>query len=616
MLKRTLKVSAVIVGLALAGGAVFLVNLIWFRPWSLNLFYEKVFVAFALENPEMLTSIGIAEKFGYRAHNARLADASVEKVRRDQERARRNLAELRAYDFSRQSSSQQLSTRVLAWFLENAVEGEKFAFHDYPVNQLSGIQSSLPEFMVNQHRIPDATGAEHYLARLGEWGRKFDQIIAGLKYREERGIRPPRFVVERVLTEMRGFVGRPARENLLCTHFASRVDALPGLSDTEQSALKARAEAAVAEQVYPAYLRLIAHLAQMEPRTTTDDGAWKHPDGDAFYAHRLRTFTTTRLSPAEVHALGLREVARIEGEMRDILAAQGHAGETPAAWLHRFRAEPRFQYPDNNDGREAALAEYRRIIAECLDLAPRHFQRLPRAPLEVRRVPEFKEKTAPGAYYQRPALDGSRPGVFFANLRNLAEVPKFGMKTLAYHEGVPGHHFQIALAQEMTGRPTFRGMLPFTAYLEGWALYAEWFAGEMGLYRDDPYGNLGRLQAELFRAVRLVVDTGLHHQRWTRAQAIAYMLEHTGMGTDEVTAEVERYIVNPGQACAYKIGMLKIQELRRRAQERLGPRFADGGFHDFLLGEGPLPLDLLEENFAAWLEEAARAPASRTATGR
>jgi uncharacterized protein (DUF885 family) len=607
MLTKLLKIAGGLAALALVGIAVFAVNLIWFRPWSLNLFYEKVFISFALENPELLTSIGIAEKFGYRAHNARLADASVEKTLQDQARARQNLADLQAYNFARQNPTQQLSTRTLAWFLENAIAGEKFEFHNYPVNQLFGIQSSLPDFMANLHRVPDAKGAEHYLARLGEWGRKFDQVIAGLKYREARGIIPPRFVVQRVLVEMRAFVGRPARENLLYTSFAKKLEALPSLPAAEKTAFQSRVEAAITGQVYPAYERLIATLAALESKATDDDGVWKLPEGDAFYAHQLHTYTTTQLKPAEVHAIGLREVERIEREMRTLLEAQGHAGGTPAEWLLKLKGEQRFLYPNDDTGRAAALADYQRIIDECLKITPQYFGLQPKALIEVKRIPEFKEATAPGAYYQRPALDGSRPGVFYANLRNMTEVAKFGMKTLAYHEGVPGHHFQIAIAQEIKGLPTFRGMLPFTAYLEGWALYTEWFAREMGLYRDDPYGDLGRLQAEMFRAVRLVVDTGIHFKRWTRAEAIAYMTDRTGMGRDEVTSEIERYIVNPGQACAYKIGLIKLLELRTRARKRLGAKFDDRAFHDFLLGRGALPLDILEEQFVPWLESAARA---------
>ncbi len=600
-MKKVLKIVGGLAGLALLAVVIFAVNVVWFRPWSLRVFYEKVFITYALENPELLTSVGIAEKFGYRAHNARLADASVENTLADLARARRNLADLRAYDFNRQSPSEQLSTRVLAWFLENSVAGERFAFHNYPVNQLFGIQSSLPTFMVTQHRVEDVKGAEHYIARLGAWGRKFDQVIAGLKYREERGITPPRFVVQRVLTEMRGFIAAPGRENLLCTRFAAKVDALPGVPDAAKTDLKSRAEAAVTTHVIPAYQRLIAYFEALEPRTSTDDGVWKLPDGDTFYAQVLRSYTTTNLSPSEIHDLGLREVARIEEEMRTILKTQGHTEGTPAEHLARLKRESRFLYPNDDSGRAAALAEYQRVIDECLKVTPRYFGRQPKAPMQVQRIPQFKEATSPGAYYQQPALDGSRPGVFYANLRDMSEVARFTMKTLAYHEGVPGHHFQIAIAQELKGLPTFRGLLPFTAYAEGWALYTEWFAREMGLYQDDTYGDLGRLQAEIFRAVRLVVDTGIHFKRWTREQAIDYMVAHTGMGRSEVVSEIERYIVMPGQACAYKIGMIKLQELRERARTRLGARFTDREFHDVILGGGSLPLDILDEQVEAWI---------------
>ncbi|MBI4622019.1 MAG: DUF885 domain-containing protein [Verrucomicrobia bacterium] len=601
MLRKILQIAGGLAVVVFVGLAVFAINLVWFRPWSLRLFYEKVFVSYALENPELLSSVGTAEKFGYRAHNAHLNDASVDRVLKDLERARRNLADLARYDLGRQSPAERLSTRILTWYLENLIEGGRFAFHNYPVNQLFGIQSGQPDFMINIHRIPDRKGAEHYLARLGEWGRKFDQVIAGLRYREERRITPPRFVVQRVLTEMRRFVAKPPRENVLFTTFAKKVDELTNLPDADKAALKSRAEAAITSGVYPAYRRLIDTLAALEPKTSTDDGVWKLPEGDAFYAHQLRTFTTTKMTPQEVHELGLREVARIAAEMRAILDAQGHTGGTPGEWLQRLAREPRFLHANDDAGRQAALAEYTRLIEEALVRSRDVIGLAPKAKIEIRRIPEFKEATAPGAYYQRPALDGSRPGVFYANLRDMGEVPKFNMKTLAYHEGVPGHHFQLAIAQETKGLPTFRSLLPFTAYIEGWALYTEWLAVEMGLYQDDPYSSLGRLQDEMMRAVRLVVDTGLHFKRWPREQAIRYMVEHTGMAEASVVSEVERYIVNPGQACAYKIGMLKIQELRRRAEKALGPRFDRREFHDVVLKNGAVPLEILETLIDEWI---------------
>ena len=289
------------------------------------------------------------------------------------------------------------------------------------------------------------------------------------------------------------------------------------------------------------------------------------------------------MAPQQVHDLGLAEVARIEAEMVAILTAQAQlqAGETPAQALARLAKEPRFLYPNTDEGRQTALAEYNKMLQEQMARSRAVIGLVPKAAIEVKRVPEFKEKTAPGAYYSPPALDGSRPGVFYANLRNMSEEPRFGMRTLALHEGVPGHHFQIALAQEQQGGPTFRKVLPFTAYAEGWALYAEWLGTELGLYQDDPFGNLGRLQAEMFRAVRLVVDTGIHNKRWPRAQAIAYMREKTGMGEGEVVSEIERYIVQPGQACAYKVGMLSIQAARGRAQKALGARFDATGAEGF-----------------------------------
>jgi len=597
-------------GIAVAGllaATVFIVNLIWFRPFSLDLFYEKVFVRLLLDNPELLTMMGVAEQFGYRRHNAHLNDASEAKAERDFAQRHRDLDDLKAYDPARQTPEQGLSTRVLTWFIESQLEGERFRLHNYPVNQLFGVQSQTPDFLINQHRIDDRRGADDYLSRLGEVGRKFDQVQEGLQLREQKGIVPPRFVVERVLTEMRGFAAKTAAENPLCVNFSAKVEALKDVSAEDKPALKARCPEAVERVVRPAYGKLIAFFEGQLTRATTDDGVWKLPDGAAFYAWRLRQQTTTNMTPEQVHALGLAEVARIDAQMRTILSAQGQlqAGETPAQAMARLAKDPRFLYPNTDEGRQAALAEYKRMIDAQLVRSRQVIGMSPKAPIEVKRVPEFKEKTAPGAYYDMPALDGSRPGVFYANLRNMNDLPKFGMRTLSIHEGVPGHHFQIALAQEQQGGPTFRKVLPFTAYMEGWALYAEWLGSELGVYQNDPFSDLGRLQAEMFRAVRLVVDTGIHSKRWTREQAIAYMVGHTGIPEAEVTAEIERYIVDPGQACAYKVGMLAIRAARERAEKALGAKWnaeAEKAFHDLVLKGGALPLAILDEQVDEWIK--------------
>lgn len=619
MLKTLLKTLGMLLAVTLLAATVFLVNLVWFRPFSLNHYYEKVFVSFLLEQPELLSMLGIAEQFGYRRHNAHLNDASEAKAERDFAQWRGFLADLKAYDFARQTPAQQLSTRVLTWYIESQVEGEKFRFHDYPVNQLQGVQSQTPEFLMQQHRIADRRGAEDYLSRLGEVGRKFDQVLEGLALRESKGVVPPRFVIEKVLAEMKRFAGQPAGENPLATHFAAKVKALEGLSDAERQDLNTRCTLALNQVVLPAYQRLIAFFEAQLPRATTDDGVWKLPDGEAYYAYRLRNQTTTSLTPQQVHEIGLSEVARIETEMAAILTAQNElqAGETPAQAMSRLARDPRFLYPNTDAGRQQAIAEYTRMIGEQLERSRGVIGLVPKAPIEVQRVPEFREKTAPGAYYSLPALDGTRPGVFYANLRDMAEVPTFGMRTLAIHEGVPGHHFQIALAQEQAAGPTFRRVLPFTAYMEGWALYAEWLGTELGLYQNDPYGNLGRLQAEMFRAVRLVVDTGIHAKRWPREQAIAYMQGKTGMPEASVVSEIERYIVDPGQACAYKLGMLSIRAARDRAQQALGPRFdaeAQKSFHDVVLGGGALPLDILQEQVDGWIKTRQLVPARPAAS--
>jgi uncharacterized protein (DUF885 family) len=595
MLKSLFKWVFRIVLALFVAAAIFLINLLWFRPWSLNLFYEKVFAATVFDEPELLSQLGLVEQFGFTSHNGRLNDASPAHQEKAIARWKNDLAQLHEYPLEKQSPSQKLSTHVLNCFLQNAADGEKWQWHNYPVNQLFGIQSEFPSFMANTHRLLDRRDCDYYVMRLDALPKKFDQLLEVLHLREQKQIIPPRFVVEEVLKEMNDFVAKSAPENILASSFKTRAAGIGKLSDKDRADFQGRVERSVSERVYPAYRKLIAYFDALLPKTTTDDGVWKLPDGDAFYAYALRSNTTTSLPPDEVHALGLQEVARIETEIRGLLDANGFAADPVASAFEKLTKDPRFLYPSDDKGRADAMADYTRLLDTATEKSRQLFLTVPRAKCEVRRVPQFKEATSPGAYYNPGAQDGTRPGIFFANLRDMSEVPKWGMPTLAYHEGVPGHHWQISVAQELKGLPQFRKIIPFTAYQEGWALYCEWLAKNSGWYDNDPFGDLGRLQAELFRAVRLVVDTGIHARRWTRAQSIAYMREHTGMGEKEVTSEIERYIVNPGQACAYKVGMLKIQELRMRAQKELGDKFDQREFHEAVLHHGALPLEILEE---------------------
>ena len=604
MFKRILKWLGGIVLLAIAALAIFLINLIWFRPWSLNLFYEKVFAEVIFSEPELLTQLGLVEQFGITSHNGKLSDESPTHQQMVIDRWKKNLTQLHEYPLDRQPASQKLSTHVLDWFLKDQVEGEKWQWHNYPVNQLFGVQNQYPSFMANTHRLLSPKDCEYYIMRLDALPKKFDQTIESLKVREQKQILPPRFVVEEVLKEMTEFIAKPAAENILATSFKTRAVKIDKLNEQQRADLQKRVETEITGQVYPAYQKLIAYFQELLPKTTTDDGVWKLPDGDAFYAYALRSNTTTDMPPNEVHELGLREVTRIEGEMRALLDANSFAGQPIGAAMDKLSKDPRFLYPNDDKGRADAIAEYKRLIDNAVAESKKNlFLTAPKAQIDIRRVEQFKEATAPGAYYQGGAMDGSRPGIFYANLRDMNEVPKWSMPTLAYHEGVPGHHWQISIAQELKGVPQFRKVVPFTAYAEGWALYCEWLAKQVGWYEKDPFGDLGRLRDELFRAVRLVVDTGIHAKHWTRDQAIAYMRDKTGMGEKEVKSEIERYIVAPGQACAYKVGMLKIQELRSRAQQELGNKFDQREFHETLLKNGSLPLEILEEQVNDYIQQ-------------
>lgn len=586
--------------------AIFLVNLIWFKPFSVRLFYDKIFLELALDNPELVTQLGIPVL--YDRTKDQLGDASDEANWAQFNGIKKNLETLKSYDFESQSPENQLNTAILSYFLESQVEGEPFFYYNYPVNQLFGVQNDLPSFMESAHRIEDESDVQAYVTRLSLVEKKFDQVLEGLKIREEKGITPPTYIIDKVLNEMNGFVGRGndatleqqtqnVKDNILYDNLSRKIAEVTDLDDAQKENYLQQSEDIIRTSVFPAYGKFIAHFESLRAKSTLDAGVWKFPDGDAFYQYQLKQNTTTNYTPQQVHEIGLSEVARIKAEMQAILISQGYdvEGKELGEIIQALNKEERFLFPNDDAGRDMVIAEYNRILDEINANLDEAFDIRPKAGLEVKRVPAFKEEGSPGAYYNGPAMDGSRGGVFYANLRNVHESVKFGMKTLAYHEGMPGHHFQIAIQSELEGVPVFRTLGIFTAYVEGWALYSEQLAWELGFYENDPFGNLGRLQAEMFRAVRLVVDTGLHYKKWTREEAIDYMVANTGMTTSEVVTEIERYIVMPGQACAYKIGMIKILELREKAKTQLGDKFDLREFHNVVLKNGAVPLDILEQ---------------------
>lgn len=596
--KRTLTWGAA--GLALAA-ALFGWPTCFGKPWRVEHLGMRALVEVGLSSPEGLTSLHMFEQYGLDWYSDELDDRSIAHREAMLGKIDRYLELVRSYDADTLDSEERLSRDALEWLLAEAKRGIPFAFHDFPLNQMAGTQSGLPDFMLNTHQLGTADEARAYVTRIAHFDRALDQTLELMEFQEARGVVPPRFVVRKVLAEMREFVAPEPLDHVLYTHFASGTQELDALSEDEREDLLDALADLILVEVYPAYQRLIEYYEYLEPRTSDEAGAWTLPGGAEYYAHRLRFWTSTDLTADQIHTLGRKEVDRIQSEMKTILRGQGRRSEPLGEAMRELAADPKFQYPATEEGRAQILADYGAIIEDVDKGISGAFGRRPRAPVEVRRVPTFKQETAPAAYYNPPALDGSRPGVFYANLRDVSEIPKYGMRTLAYHEAIPGHHFQIALALEDERLPLFRRVLPFSAFAEGWALYAEELAAEQGFQRD-PFDRLGYLDAQLFRAVRLVVDTGIHAYRWDRDRAIAYMLENTGLGEKDATAEVERYIVLPGQACGYMVGRLEILRLRASAKNRLGPKFDLAGFHDAVLGHGLLPLPLLERVVEDWVE--------------
>jgi uncharacterized protein (DUF885 family) len=573
------------------------------KPFLFRAFLDRSLIKVALDSPELLTSIGILESIGIKGHNAELSDGSQRKADEMYALMHQVRNDLLAYQDDDLNEDQQLSKEIALYLLDAGVASEPYRFHSYPVNQMFGLQNNYPSFMHGQHQINQVDDADNYVARLNKTGIKFSQNMQGLVIREQKNIVPPLFVIERVLEEMSGFIDKAPQENILYTSLAKKISKAKNFPEADKVRVLVAASNAIKDKVYPAYQTYIDYFEQLKPKAGLNDGFWRLEGGDIAYQQALQFFTTTDYSADYIHNLGLTEVDRIQAEIVIVLAEQGFdvsQGFTFA--IEALKADPRFYYPDTDEGREQILKDYQRILDE-VDLAMDDvFSLRPETGMEVQRIPEFKEKTAPGAYYQGPARDGSRPGVFFANLYDIKATPKYGMRTLAYHEGIPGHHFQVTISQELSGLPLFRTLSPFTAYTEGWALYTEQLAWELG-FQDDPFDNVGRLQSELFRAVRLVVDTGIHANKWTRQQAIDYMLTNTGMPESDVAAEIERYIVMPGQATSYKVGMMKILDVREKAKLALGDKFNIKEFHDVVLKNGAVPLDILERLVDNYIRE-------------
>lgn len=576
---------------------------IYFKPLRLDWFYSKVFVSLVLDRPELISGLRIlpswADVFG-----DKLGDVSPEHERKMAKVVRDSLAELERYDRDALDVEGKRSFDTMHFFLQNQADGEPFMQNDFPVNQYAGIQTALPDFMVQMHRVTNNAEAENYIKRLSRFPIKFSQLIESLKQREAKGVIPPHFTVDKVLMQMQSFIDRPPQQHELYLSFKEKLDNIPAteMDAVTRTKLLRQSTSAIQDGVYPAYRNLIAYFKALQPKARAENGAWSLPSGDAYYAWCVRKHTTTNMTPQQVHEMGLEEVLRIGVEMDSVLRRQGLSKGTVGARLLQLAHQPAQMYADTPEGKKAILARYQAILDEINKGLGDTFDLRPKLGVKVEQVSPSSEATAPSAVYKIGAFDGSRPGIFYVNLRNPSEVTKFVMRTTAYHEGIPGHHFQMSVAQELTGVPFFRRILPISAYQEGWALYAERLAYELG-FEKEPLDNLGRLSSEMMRAARLVVDSGIHYKRWSREQSIKYMIDNVGMTAEEAAAEVERYFVDPGQALAYEVGMVKILSLRKYAKQELGVKFYLKQFHKEILSHGALPLPVLERTINEWIEQ-------------
>jgi len=565
---------------------------------KMNAWLEDEFNKSIKHYPQALAQFGIKERTDEWNNPSR--EFELERL----EDTRAALAEFKdKFDRSQLSEDGQLSYDLYVKNAEDELSRDRWHDYGYIFNQMRGAQSGIPTFLINFHRIDNLDDANNYITRLEKLEAHMGAIIENSEKAAKKGIMAPQFVYDHVIRDANNILsGAPFEDteelNVLMKDFRDKVEKID-LTDTEKEDLYARALTALLTSVKPAYETVIATAEDHQSRTNTDDGAWKLPEGDEYYASRLKQMTTTDMSADEIHELGLQEVARIHGEMRAIMQQVNFDGDLQDFFTF-LKTDPQFTYPDTDKGREDYLADATDMINVMKTRLDDVFLRKPKADLVVRRVEAFRERSAGKAFYNRPATDGSRPGVYYANLYRIEDMPTYQMEALAYHEGVPGHHMQIAISQELEDIPSFRKYGGYTAYSEGWGLYTEYLPKEMGFY-EDPYSDFGRLAMEIWRAARLVVDTGLHHKKWTRQQAIDYLLDNTPNPEGDCVKAIERYIVMPGQATAYKIGMLKILEMRKKASNELGDKFDIREFHDVFLETGPVPLDIFETRVNNWI---------------
>lgn len=603
-MKITIRYIGYLLFLGLMITSLYFMNLFSKRPLSIDHYLAKELIIGVLDSPEYMTYLGIFDGYGkILGHNKSLSIDSLEETELDYMDNLETLATLKRYDFNDLSDIQKITHKIAIFDTENDIkEFEEFRYHSYPFNQISGNHLGLVEFMTDTHPIRNVREAKDYIERVKLFDESLSANLIWLEEQKKLGIFAPKFVFDHVIRQLYELINYKDDENPLMQIFVKKISSL-GINDDQVNNLVSELSAVIKSDVKPGFKLILDYMEENYVSSNVNHGVWSLPNGNEFYALRLRSYTTTNYTAEEIHQIGLNEVARIGNRMKEIFLELGYEVNKPIGkMMNELNENPEFLYEDTPDRKEIVIKDYNKMVKEAEEDVRPYFDKFPKSPVEVRAVPEYSEKTAAGGYYQAPSLDGSRPGVFYANLYDIKQTPKFGMRTLTFHEAVPGHHFQIALNQENEDLTLYRKLgYRTSAYTEGWALYSEQLAVEVGMTKDL-YDELGVLQSEMFRANRLVVDTGIHYKKWTREKAMEYMKETTGMSDTEVRVEIERYIVWPAQATSYKMGMLQILELRDRAKNEMGDKFDLRQFHSIVLDQGIVPLFILEDLIDEWIK--------------
>ena len=584
---------------------IFFINLFYMKPISLDHFLNKEISLELIRSPEYMTYVGAFDRFNFiLKHNEKLTIPTSSYYKKNHENKLKRLSLLKKYKQENLTSSQKITQKIAIFDTENDIyQYEKFRYHSYLFNQISGNHLNLIEFMTDTHPLKNYNDALSYIKRVKLFGDILSANLEWLKEQKKEEIYPPKFVFDHVINQLNELVNYKENDNPLIYIFTKKLNDI-NIPKLDIVKLNEQLTEVIRLDVNPGFLLILNFMKDNYDNANVHHGVWSLPNGDEFYNLKIRSFTTTNYSPEKIHQIGLSEVDRISKRMKEIFYQLGYeVDKTIGEMMNELNEDSNFLYADTPDRKKIIISDYNKMLVQAEKDVKPYFERLPKSKVEIKAIPEYSEKTAAGGYYQAPSLDGSRAGVFYANLYDIKQTPTFGMRTLTFHETIPGHHLQIALNQENKELTLYRKLgYRTSAYTEGWALYAEQLAVEIGMTKNL-YDELGVLQSEMFRANRLVVDTGIHFKKWSREKAMDYMKKTTGMSDTQVRVEIERYIVWPGQALSYKIGMLKILELREKAKEKMGQNFNIKSFHSIILDQGIVPLFILEEIVNEWIDD-------------